>query len=175
MSGNKIYTKAGDSGITSLGNCELIAKNSPLVDAIGAVDELNSHIGFLCAVGDEDPMLVFIQESLFTIGMLLANPDHELNSNPDLLAYETYELEFSIDIMTNQLPELKNFILPGGNQIGAYAQVCRSVCRRAERAVQSYAAPGIKQYLNRLSDYFFTYSRWINYHEGYEEQIWKNN
>jgi cob(I)alamin adenosyltransferase len=179
---NKIYTKTGDTGETSLLGGKRVPKYHPRVEAYGNVDELNSFIGLLrCYVEDKElnEVLVNVQQHLYYIGSLVAcdscKEQEKLKqlSNDDILF-----LEQQIDKLTQQLPELKDFIMPGGNPAVSYAHVCRCVCRRAERAViqladSTYIDKLIIIYLNRLSDYLFTLARKLTYDSGLQEIKYK--
>ncbi len=180
-----IYTKKGDKGRTSLGSGVKVWKNSERVEAYGTVDELNSHIGVAAAVFKNTKktyakylieILMQVQDDLFSIGSYLSNP-----ANSQLLeglSKRTLDFEKEIDKMTEKMPELTNFILPGGGKAGAQLQVCRTVSRRAERNLVALSRsavinPGVLQYINRLSDLLFTMSRYANHKENAKEIIWK--
>ena len=177
----KIYTKKGDSGHTSLIDGQIVNKHSLSVDAYGTVDELNSFLGLLKDyIKDETikDILNNIQPKLFSIGSILAS-----GKNQDILEKVKIEkkdvkyIEFHIDSMNNELPELKNFIIPGGHKISSYSHVCRSICRRAERRIselnnEQSVDPIILSYINRLSDFFFVLSRYLMYSDKIEETRW---
>ena len=177
----KIYTKKGDSGHTSLIDGQIVNKHNLSVDAYGAVDELNSFLGLLKDyIKDETikDILNNIQPKLFSIGSILAS-----GKNQDILEKVKIEkkdvkyIEFHIDSMNNELPELKNFIIPGGHKISSYSHVCRSICRRAERRIselnnEQSVDPIILSYINRLSDFFFVLSRYLMYSDKIEETRW---
>jgi len=168
----KIYTKTGDSGKTSLLGGTKVFKNNPRIEAYGAVDELNSYIGLLSDFSNDDNAKVIlkeIQDRLFTIGAELAC-DPEKNSRialPDLHESDVALLEDEIDKMQEELPVMKNFILPGGHPAVSFAHVARCVCRRAERCVVNLQENKgavdqlIIKYLNRLSDYLFVLARYL--------------
>ena len=164
----KIYTKSGDQGETSLFGGERVKKHHLSIQAYGTVDELNSWIGLIKDNIDskEADMLVKIQEELFTIGSYLATGDNEkmMVHLPKLEDGPILELEKSIDNMQEILPEMKNFILPGGHSISSYCHLARCVCRRAERLIIETAEIQkvnqiIIKYLNRLSDFLFVMAR----------------
>jgi len=180
-----IYTKKGDKGRTSLGSGVRVWKDSRRVDAYGTIDELNALLGVI----ESDlslitkkyskylrEIVITIQNDLFCVGSYLSNP-----ANSDLvshLAKNTTEFESQIDEMTAKLPELENFILPGGSSVGANLQLARAVSRRAERKLvtlikREKVNSNVVQYINRLSDLFFTMSRFANYKENKKETIWK--
>lgn len=185
----KIYTRLGDQGITSILGGERLPKSHPRFHAYGTIDELNAHIGLLNSLidpakeGQMSHSLLKIQHNLFIAGGILAcDNEHWLAKLPKLDAAATTELETSIDNWTQQLPELKNFILPGGTPSALQSHLARTVCRRAERwtlEVSQSTKPElladyqiILKYLNRLSDYLFTLSRWLNWQAKREEIPW---
>lgn len=180
-----IYTKKGDKGRTSLGSGVKAWKDSARVEAYGTVDELNATLG---VVSSEflnsregyarylNEIVSQIQDDLFCIGSYLSNP---ANANLlDLLSQRTNVFEQYIDEMTEKMPELANFILPGGGKGGAQLQLARTVSRRAERRLVTLSKKakineGVLQYVNRLSDLLFTMSRYSNHNEHVSETIWK--
>ncbi len=176
----KIYTKTGDEGTTSLYGGKRIAKDDLRIEAYGTVDELNSFIGLLFASFqdvDQQAILTEIQNRLFTIGAALATDPDKPNTSSDVHTNDIEVLEAAMDNMDQLLPPLHNFILPGGNLAIAYAHVCRTVCRRAERRVISLASEStvdqnIIIYLNRLSDYFFILSRYLSHIHQVAEIPW---
>lgn len=176
----KIYTKTGDKGMTGLFGGKRLPKDDLRIEAYGTVDELNAFLGTLnTSFSDEiqNNLLNEIQKRLFTIGSNLASdPDKEMIT-PDVKMDDISDLEYAMDNMEEELPPLKNFVLPGGHHAAALAHVCRTICRRAERRVislnrESTVEPLIIQYLNRLSDYFFMLSRYIVHVNGAEEIAW---
>jgi cob(I)alamin adenosyltransferase len=180
----KIYTRTGDKGQTSLIDGTRVLKSNDRVESYGTIDELNSAIGLAFAFipsskyKDIKKELTRIQHELFEIGSTLSTP----NAAPiPGLAKRPLEFEKLIDTYTDNLPPLKNFILPGGSKAGAQVHICRTLARRAERRVvalmqQEDIDIQIMIYLNRLSDLFFTLSRYINYKEKKKETKWiKNN
>lgn len=180
--GFKIYTKAGDDGKTGLIGGERVSKHHLRVESYGTVDELNSNIGMVrCHLKGtpEEILLAEVQNDLFTIGSFLAAAAGSNIALPALGDKKIGTLESEIDRLTAILPELKNFILPGGSHQGAQAHVARSVCRRAERLVvhlrdvEDNVPSFIVIYLNRLSDYLFTLARFLDYQNGGKEIIWK--
>lgn len=180
----KIYTKTGDTGNTSLIGGTKVPKSHLRIESYGTVDELNSHIG-LCNDHIKDLpsniLLREIQDRLFTIGSSLAcDPEKEpLMKIPDLKAEDVLLLETEIDKMNEILPQMKSFILPGGNVAISNIHIARCVCRRAERICvhmqeeHLFVDPLVIQYLNRLSDYLFVLSRYIGHLLGTEEIPWK--
>jgi len=178
----KIYTKTGDQGLTSLIGGTRVPKSSLRIDSYGTVDELNSYLGLLrdqeVNQGRRD-LLKEIQDRLFTIGSTLAaDPDKSKMKLPDLHTEDVALLEQEMDRMSDALPELRAFILPGGHPAVSFAHVARCVCRRAERLVTglsetSFVAELVIIYLNRLSDYLFVLSRQMAHELGAEEVTWK--
>lgn len=179
----KIYTRKGDSGETSLLGGTRVSKAHLRIEAYGTVDELNSYVGLLsteAATAEERTFLRSVQHMLFTIGSSLAVESQESKAyRPDIHAQDIHVLEVSIDTFTAFLPELKHFILPGSTRASALAHVCRTVCRRAERLAVALhdtgeeVVPDVIRYLNRLSDWFFAYSRVLTQREGSEEVRWE--
>lgn len=180
----KIYTRTGDGGSTGLIGGTKVPKNDLRIETYGTVDELNSWIGMIndsLANPQFKEDLKYIQDRLFTIGSLLAT-DHEKETKmqlPDLHEADVLLLEARIDAMTAKLPEMKNFILPGGHATVSYIHITRCVCRRAERLVVALQhnevpiEPLVVQYLNRLSDYLFTLARYAGMLLGAQEIAWK--
>ncbi|HVF69158.1 MAG TPA: cob(I)yrinic acid a,c-diamide adenosyltransferase [Xanthomonadales bacterium] len=178
-----IYTRTGDKGTTSLFDKTRVLKSSDRVDTYGTIDELNSAIGAAISqlkrskkqelrIKDE---LEKVQHDLLEIGSALANPKSlpikDLNSRPT-------DFEKLIDKMTAKIPELKNFILPGGSKAGSLLHVARTIARRSERRiVHLIQTEEIDQdiviYVNRLSDLLFTMARYVNHKEKKKETIWK--
>lgn len=160
-----IVTKSGDQGETSLYSGERVKKSDPRVEAVGALDELNSNLAEL--------ELEDIQENIFTIGALVADTRPAARST--VLEKELAQLEKSIYELEAELPPLKNFILPGGHPLACQAHRARAICRRAERRVSQIPdlPKNVIPYLNRLSDYLFTLARKINVDTKTDELIWK--
>ena len=180
----KIYTKTGDKGKTSLIGGTKILKSDVRIETYGTIDELNSWIGFVNdAVNDfsANHVLKEIQDRLFTIGSSLAcDPEKEPKLlMPDLHEKDILILEKEIDSMNETLPEMKHFILPGGHSAVSITHIARSICRRAERCVvnlqdhQGHVEPLIIKYLNRLSDYLFVLARYVAHLHNVPEVIWK--
>jgi cob(I)alamin adenosyltransferase len=179
----KIYTKTGDDGTTGLIGGDRVAKSDRRIDCIGAVDELNASIGWASVVS-ADPLLASlrqIQNDLFVIGSHLALPEHNARDNrwlPDLDETIVTRLEMQIDAAEQQLPALRNFILPGGIELAARLHLARTVCRRAERLLVAFAmdrpVPAIVvTYLNRLSDWLFVHARLANHLAGVADIPWE--
>jgi cob(I)alamin adenosyltransferase len=180
----KIYTKTGDQGTTGLIGGTRIPKSHIRIESYGTVDELNSWIGHLNdQINLEDIKMILkeIQDRLFTIGSSLAtDPDKETKMHlPDLKDTDISLLEKQIDLMNDQLPELKHFVLPGGDAVSSACHIARCVCRRAERICvhmqqeHQWIDERVIIYLNRLSDYLFMLSRYILYKHGGVETIWE--
>ena len=179
----KIYTKTGDTGETGLYGGIRVPKDAMRVEACGTVDELNACIGFVRSQIQDtgiDAILHRIQNELFDIGADLAtletHPKAESLRIPPTL---TPKLEREIDWLEDQLPPLKNFILPGGSAGGAAIHFARTVCRRAERCVVALAKeeavnPEVLIYLNRLSDLLFVLARVVNHRLGESEPLWES-
>ncbi|WP_295716269.1 cob(I)yrinic acid a,c-diamide adenosyltransferase [Mucilaginibacter sp.] len=177
----KIYTKTGDKGFTSLIGGTRVAKYHLRIESYGTVDELNSYIGL---IGDQDiaihhkEVLKQIQDRLFTIGSsLAADPERSKMVIPDLHMQDIELLEREMDAMNEQLPELRHFILPGGNNTISFCHIARCICRRAERitvhlANESTVDEKVNIYLNRLSDYLFTLARKIANERNVPENQW---
>ncbi|MDZ4073124.1 MAG: cob(I)yrinic acid a,c-diamide adenosyltransferase [Hylemonella sp.] len=173
----QIATRTGDNGTTGLGDNQRVSKNSLRVHAMGEVDELNSNIGVLLCEdmpADVRELLVEIQHQLFNLGGELSIPGFELLKGEAVLA-----LDEALATHNEQLPRLQEFILPAGTRAAALAHVCRTVARRAERAVVALGneeaikeAP--RQYLNRLSDLMFVLARVLNRMNGGDDVYWKS-
>jgi cob(I)alamin adenosyltransferase len=184
MKKSLIYTGGGDKGMTSLVGGQRISKADSRIESYGTVDELNSFVGWLNAmVEDEEDKktLLFIQHKLFTVGSYLAtdqsSTDLRVESQIDQASIERLERE--IDRLDSTLPRYKRFILPGGNQSAALAHVCRTVCRRSERQVCRLAGKvdiedALLTFINRLSDYFFVLARKECIKHERREIIWDN-
>ena len=184
-----IYTRTGDTGLTSLFGGKRVLKCEELVDVYGSIDELNSWVGLIAsqlAVPDVQQFLAIIQSDLFVIGSFFAGSRVDL----DMVDGRVKEMEARIDALEKELPKLRNFILPGGSQLGSLMHVARSICRRVERQTVALAQksarnasasvaggenvdPVIIKYLNRLSDLFFMLARFINKQSETPEIIWR--
>ena len=174
----KIYTKKGDLGTTSIIGENNIHKHNIRIEAYGTVDELNSYLGLLgsCPLSDFEKRkqeLIFIQNTLFEIGALLASKKNTNSIHLDSIQ----RVEAFIDQIEVKLAPLRSFILPGGNMWSSYAQISRSICRRAERRVTELNASSkldinIVKFINRLSDYLFVLARYINHIDNVDEIKW---
>ena len=176
---SKIYTRTGDAGTTALADGSRVNKDSPRIEAMGTVDELNSSIGVLLAIMSAPALppvheaLAPVQHRLFDIGGELAIPGVDI-----IEASDVAELEQFIDSFNAELAPLKEFILPGGSQQIAQAHLARSICRRAERRYLTLAAAETINaqaltYLNRLSDLLFVIARSIARLDDTPEVLWK--
>jgi cob(I)alamin adenosyltransferase len=177
---NKVYTKKGDDGTTSLLSGRRVSKTIQEIKAVGSLDELNSFVGLLRSeILDVNGIFEIIQWNLFNAGSMIIN-----DNNTDLTEVtdeDIKSLEESMDIMNKELPELKNFILPKGSRAVSTAHICRTIARRTEIEVLECKVLDnfiklhpISKYLNRLSDYFFVLARFIAHKEEVKETIWKN-
>jgi len=175
---SKIYTRTGDDGSTGLGDGTRIAKDSARVNAYGTVDEANSCIGLLLAAtlpDDVRELLVRIQHQLFDLGGELCIPGHAAIFDADVDA-----LEARLDHYNDDLPPLKDFILPGGGEAAARCHIARTVVRRAERETVTLARldavrPQAIRYLNRLSDLLFVLARVLARASGHGEVLWNHD
>ena len=178
----KIYTKFGDTGETALYGGTRVGKDASRIEAIGTVDELNAYIGYAQTLVDDTDLsnlMAQIQNHLFAVGADLATPEtHTKASEFRIPADFTTEMETAIDTLSEELPPLTNFILPGGCGAGAILHIARVVCRRSERCVVHLAReedvnPEIIRSLNRLSDLLFVLARTVNSRSRASEPIWK--
>ncbi|MFN2439687.1 MAG: cob(I)yrinic acid a,c-diamide adenosyltransferase [Chitinophagaceae bacterium] len=180
----KIYTKTGDKGTTSLIGGTKVSKSHIRIESYGTIDELNSWIGVVSDhINNAATQQTFkeIQDRLFTIGSSLACDPHKEPKLkiPDLHETDVEFLEKEIDRMNESLPEMNAFILPGGAVVVSFAHVARCVCRRAERICVAMQADEqeveelVIKYLNRLSDYLFVAARYIGHLQKAEEVQWK--
>lgn len=179
----KIYTKFGDAGETVLYGGTRVGKDAPRIEAIGTVDELNAYIGYAQTLVDDtdlSDLMAQIQNHLFAVGADLATPaTHTKASEFRIPADFTIVMETAIDTLSEELPPLTNFILPGGCAAGAILHIARVVCRRSERRVVQLANetevnPEIIRSLNRLSDLLFVLARTVNFRVQAPELIWKS-
>ena len=177
----RIYTRTGDDGTTALFGGKRVNKDDLRLEAYGTLDELNAFLGALgehevCA--EDRAWVRTLQHDLFNLGSHLATVDPEMAQHlPPLPTRRIDEMEAWMDARDTELPELRSFILPGGHPAVAAAHICRTVSRRAERRVVALARVSevpstIPSYLNRLSDVFFVWSRWISFKSGSDEVLW---
>ena len=178
----KIYTRTGDDGTTGLIGGSRVKKHNIRLESYGTIDELNSYIGLIRSVQADkhtDQVLEIIQNKLFVIGANLAT-DESIDLIRKQLPCKKTDLELlenEMDEMNNSLPELRNFILPGGGQASSFCHVARTVCRRAERRIVELAEnnevdPLLIKFVNRLSDYLFVLSRKLNLDQKTPEILW---
>ncbi len=183
---NRIYTKAGDQGQTHLAGGQRVAKDSLRIECYGTVDELNAFVGMAgISSADSIPELAAIlkriQHELFNLGSILATQPQDVHpKQARITSTEIARLETEIDRMNADLAPLRSFVLPGGSRLNTELHACRTICRRAERIAVSLAReeeipPETIQYLNRLSDAFFVWSRWANHVMGIPEVLWEPN
>lgn len=182
---NRVYTRGGDAGQTSLAGGQRLPKNDLRIEAYGAIDELNSFIGLARESAHEhgltelSSILLRVQHELFNAGSILATlPEDVHPKQARITGAEAEQLEREIDAMNETLAPLRSFVLPGGCRINAELHICRTVCRRAERicvALGNKADPAVVRYLNRLSDALFVWSRWASQKLGIEETLWEPN
>jgi cob(I)alamin adenosyltransferase len=178
---DKIYTRGGDKGETSLGDGKRVAKHDLRVAAYGTADEANAAIGLarLHTGGEDDAVLARIQNDLFDLGADLCTPQDGRKSEGALriTADQVKRLEDEIDGMNAELAPLTSFILPGGSPAAAHLHLARTVIRRCERLMTELAEtetvnPEAVKYANRLSDHFFVMARWLN-DKGASDVLWK--
>lgn len=185
---NRVYTRLGDTGQTSLAGGQRVAKNSARIEAYGTVDELNAFAGIARATAATDAagaeltaILLRVQHELFNLGSILATLPEDVHPRQARITdAEVTRLETEMDRMNQELAPLRSFVLPGASRLNAELHVCRTVCRRAERCVIALAdaepvPPEAIQYLNRLSDAFFVWSRWASLRAGTPETLWEPN
>jgi cob(I)alamin adenosyltransferase len=185
---NRVYTRRGDTGETSLVGGQRAPKDGLRIECYGTVDELNSFTGVACVTAESytalAPLVAIlkrVQHELFNLGSVLATLPEDLKPRqPQITPVEVEQLEREIDSMNADLPPLRSFVLPGGTEVNTALHVCRTVCRRAERlcvtlARQESAPDYAIKYLNRLSDAFFVWSRWASVQVGAAEVLWKPN
>ncbi|MGA3016995.1 MAG: cob(I)yrinic acid a,c-diamide adenosyltransferase [Bryobacteraceae bacterium] len=189
---NRVYTRQGDQGETALAGGQRVPKDGARIEAYGTVDELNSFVGGARATVAEmaagsprlavlGGILLRVQHELFNLGSILATlPEDVHPKQARVTETEVAQLETEMDRMNEDLPPLRSFVLPGGSRLNAELHVCRTVCRRAERAAVELARaesipPETVRYLNRLSDAMFVWSRWASHVAGAPETLWEPN
>src|SRR5579864_2231245 len=189
---NRVYTRRGDQGETSLAGGQRVPKDGPRLEAYGTVDELNAFLGAARATAGElaarepqiEPLvalLLRVQHELFNLGSILATlPEDVHPKQARITDAEVAQLEAEMDRMNEELPGLRSFVLAGGSRLNAELHICRTVCRRAERAVVALSRtesvpPEAVRYLNRLSDALFVWSRWASHVTGAPETLWEPN
>lgn len=183
---NRIYTKTGDKGETHLAGGQRVAKDTLRIECYGTVDELNAFVGMAGVSAGEcvpelTPILRRVQHELFNLGSILATKPEDVHpKQARVTVVEIEQLEKEIDRMNAELAPLRSFVLPGGSRLNTELHACRTICRRAERLAVSLAREEdipieIIQYLNRLSDAMFVWSRWVNHVVGVPEVLWEPN
>ncbi len=189
---NRIYTKVGDGGQTRLVGGQSRSKTDLRIECYGTVDELNAFVGAARVTADEvsEPsgrlselaaILKRVQHELFNLGSILATlPEDVHPKQPRITDAEVTRLEGEIDRANEELEALRSFVLPGSTRLDADLHICRTVCRRAERVLVGLSLvesvpPETIQYLNRLSDAFFVWSRWANLVLNVPETLWQPN
>ena len=185
---DRIYTRGGDTGKTSLVGGQRVAKNSLRIDCYGTVDELNAFVGMARLSASESAatrgladILFRVQHELFNLGSILATKPEDVHpKQPRVTDAEIAQLETEIDRFNGSLPSLTSFVLPGGTRLNTELHACRTICRRAERIAvglgheEEVPAEAIR-YLNRLSDALFVWSRWACRAAGVDETLWQPN
>jgi cob(I)alamin adenosyltransferase len=176
----RIYTRLGDGGETHLGDMSRVPKTHPRIEAYGTVDELNAQLGLALATGGVPerfaPWLARVQNDLFDVGADISVPHGGDRTRLRLVPEQTAWLEQACDEVNAELPNLRSFVLPGGEPAAAHLHVCRTVCRRAERrtiACGDEVNAECVRYLNRLSDLLFILSRAANVAAGDGEPLWE--
>jgi len=185
---NRVYTRQGDQGETGLAGGQRVPKDGRRIEAYGTVDELNCFIGLARVTASGEPaanrlaaILLRVQHELFNLGSILATlPEDVHPKQARVTDREVEQLEREMDQMNAGLAPLRSFVLPGGSRLNAELHVCRTVCRRAERACVALARvetipPEAIRYLNRLSDALFVWSRWASHVTGAPETLWEPN
>ena len=176
---SRIYTRTGDDGTTGLANGERVDKTDPRVGAFGDVDETNSALGLLLAEPGLPPKvgssLTRIQHELFDVGAELSLPGYR-----QITGEHVARLEQDLDALNDELPPLKEFVLPGGTRAAAVCHLARTVCRRAERSAWAASKaqelnPELLRYLNRLSDLLFVMARCLARRDGGRETLWRRS
>lgn len=186
----RVYTRSGDEGETSLVGGKRAPKDSPRIEAYGAIDELNSIVGLARAFNEErlgegepfrflDEVLRKIQDQLFDLGSELATPRESFYEGMYRVGEDDVKgIEELIDRCQKDLEPLESFVLPGGGKIGAFLHQCRTVCRRAEREILRLSrveetGEWPLKYVNRLGDLFFVLARWVGKKTGEKEYLWR--
>ena len=179
----KIYTKTGDKGETSLVGGKRVPKYDERVEAYGTIDELNSHLGLIRdLLGDEKLRVVVLnlQNQLFVAASIVASDSEgTMKKMPQINPENIRDLELMMDEMNEDLPPLKNFVLPGGHVLASHAHIARTICRRAERLSLKATYPDIEainmvtKYLNRLSDFLFVLARQFANKNGAGDVLWE--
>jgi cob(I)alamin adenosyltransferase len=189
---NRIYTRMGDRGETSLVGGQRVRKDEPRIECYGTIDELNAFVGMACCSVEElsarEPrigrlarILERVQHELFNLGSIIATLPQDVHpKQPRVTDADVKQLESEIDAANAELAPLRSFVLPGGSRLNTELHACRTICRRAERLLVKLAdhddvPPEAIHYLNRLSDALFVWSRWANHILGASETLWSPN
>ena len=189
---NRVYTRLGDGGETRLAGGQQAAKDATRISTYGSVDELNSFVGAARATAAElavgeprfgrvQTILLRVQHELFNLGSILATLPQDVHPRQARVTdLEVAQLEREMDAFNQELPVLRSFVLAGSSRLNDELDICRTVCRRAERACVSLARlesvpPEALRYLNRLSDAFFVLSRWVTHVSAAPETLWEPN
>lgn len=185
---NRVYTRQGDAGETSLAGGQRLPKDAHRIALYGTVDELNSFVGLARATAADDiamaalgDTLLRVQHELFNLGSELATLPADMHPRQARITdAEIHRLEEEMDRANESLPALRSFILPGNSRLNAALHICRTVCRRAERLAVTMSReepvpPEALRYLNRLSDAFFVWSRWASHQSKTPETLWEPN
>ena len=189
---NRVYTRLGDGGETRLAGGQQTPKDGTRIAAYGSVDELNSFVGAARVTAAElsfrEPLLgrvqailLRVQHELFNLGSILATLPEDVHPRQARITdLEVAQLEKEMDAFNQELPPLRSFVLAGSSRLNAELDICRTVCRRAERACVTLARlasvpPEALRYLNRLSDALFVLSRWVTHVSGTPETLWEPN
>ncbi len=189
---NRVYTRRGDQGDTSLAGGQRVPKDSARIEAYGTVDELNALVGACRVTAMEQSgaharltslvaIVLRVQHELFNLGSILATlPEDVHPKQARITDSDIAQLETEMDQMNSEVPALRSFVLPGGSRLNADLHVARTVCRRAERAVIALGRtetipPEAVRYLNRLGDALFVWSRWASHVSGDPETLWDPN
>ena len=185
---NRVYTKHGDAGETKLVGGQTVSKADLRIECYGTVDELNAYVGaarLSCLeinLPEMADVLYAVQNALFNLGSLLATLPQDLHPmQPRVTLEDVEKLEKSIDHYNEHLPPLRSFVLPGGNRANVELHMARTICRRAERLcvrlkeVETELDSAVIPYINRLSDAFFVWSRYVVVSQGIAEHLWTPN
>lgn len=189
---NRVYTRRGDDGETSLAGGQRTPKDSLRIQAYGTIDEFNAFLGAARATANDLaakrtelaallPILLRVQHELFNVGSILATLPEDVHPRQARVTdADVARLESEMDQMNTSLPALRSFLLPGSSRLDADLHICRTVCRRAERHVIALSrvetVPAeVLRYLNRLSDALFVWSRWVSYVTHTPETLWDPN
>ena len=182
MKKSLIYTRTGDKGTTSLVGGTRVSKTHVRLEAYGTIDELDTHLGLLLTYLtelDDREIILWVQHKMFTIGSYLATDQTQTDLRVESKIHDTdiERLELAIDTIDRNLPPLKAFVIPGGSRESAVCQVCRTVCRRAERRILALSESCLVEdnviaFINRLSDFLFVLARKLNILTQTSEIYW---